>query len=150
MSSLASVGASASLTMATAAAASALAAGNGLVLERSCGGFGQGKGEDLHGIQPDTLPAHSEMQVRTRDAARGTGKADAVGLLEFVAFLYVGAREVQVDREEALSVINDDGVAFVEQVAGENDRAGVRGERRVCLPLPESPFRCGGCSFLRS
>src|SRR5438270_11218921 len=120
----------------TREAASALAAWGGFVPGWSCGRSGQGEGEDLDGIEPDALPAHGEVQVRACDAARRARKADFVTLLELVAFFYVRAREVQVDREEAFSVIDDDHIPFIEEVAGEDDDAGVGDEHgRAFLDL---------------
>ena len=65
--------------------------------------------------------------MRAGDSAGCSGEANACSFFELLSGSHFDAGHVHVDGEEALSVVDDDAVAFIEERFGEDDRAGVGG-----------------------
>lgn len=76
---------------------------------------GQGEVEELDGVDGHAVPRGFKVQVRAGHAAGGAGEADALLLADALALVDVDARQVHVDGEEALAVVEDDAVAFIEK-----------------------------------
>jgi hypothetical protein len=57
-------------------------------------GLWQSQAEKLNGIEPDAIPANTDVKVRPGDAARCSGKAEFRTFVEFVSFMHVDARHV--------------------------------------------------------
>lgn len=68
------------------------------------------------------------MEVGAGNPACGTGFAELLAALYGVAFVHCELREMHIDGEETLTVVEDYAVAFKEKVSGENHRAGVRSQ----------------------
>src|ERR1700691_132930 len=66
-------------------------------------------------IQIDPLPAHGQMQVGPGRAPRSPAKSDFLPLTNRLAFLDRKFRQMQIERQQTLPVINHHAIAFKEQ-----------------------------------
>jgi hypothetical protein len=72
--------------------------------------------QQLDGIQVSSIPSHSHVEVRARDATGSAGKTDLSAFLQSLSYVSVYLGQVHVDGEEAISVVDDHTLAFVEQL----------------------------------
>ena len=66
------------------------------------------------------------MQVRSRSAPRTPAKPDRLTFVYLVAFLYGEVRQMQIERQQALAVVNDDAISFKEQRPRQNNSPAIR------------------------
>src|SRR5260370_17915680 len=65
------------------------------------------------------------MQMRTGDASRASAECDLLALLHIVAFFNQEFRQVQIERKQALAMVDDHTIPFKEQRPRENDTSAV-------------------------
>ena len=69
------------------------------------------------GIEIRPLPTHGDVKVRTSGAARAAAESYFLATFYLIAFLYFEFGKMKVEREESLSVVDYDAIAFVIQEA---------------------------------
>ncbi len=67
------------------------------------------------------------MEMRAGGTAGASAERDLLALLYFVAFLHQKFREMQIERQKALAVVDDNAVAFEEQRPREDHLAAIDG-----------------------
>src|SRR5258708_5383514 len=76
------------------------------------------------------MPADAEEQVRTRGAARRSDQAKGVSLLDRLAGLDMDLGEMEVFADEAVAMVDQYGVAFIEQILRHHNRSIGNGQDR--------------------
>jgi hypothetical protein len=71
------------------------------------------------GSRPGSCLGPHEEQVRSRGAARRSDPAECVSLLDLLPSLDVDLGEVEAHADEAVTVVDEHGVALKEQVLGD-------------------------------
>jgi len=97
-------------------------------------------GEDADerlGVNVHAAEAKRPVQVRSGDAARGSHLADHGSFLDDGALAHVQARQVREQRDEALTMVDDDRVAAEEEVVGKRHASRVGCDDR----MPTAPAR---------
>src|ERR1700690_206646 len=77
------------------------------------------------GVEVDALPANPDIKVGTGGAPRSTTEPYHLPAFDRVAFFYFELGKMQVEREQALAVINYHEIAFVVQKPRQQHRAAV-------------------------
>ncbi len=67
------------------------------------------------------VPANAEEQMRSGGAAGGSDAAENGALLDFLAGLDLDIGEMEIHADEAVAVIDENGVAFEEHIFGHHD-----------------------------
>src|SRR6266849_10206126 len=65
-------------------------------------------------VQIYPLPAHSKMQMRASSAPRAAAQSDRLPFADIVAFLNRKFRQMQIERQQALSVVDHHTIPFKE------------------------------------
>src|SRR5208283_5880124 len=81
-------------------------------------------------------------------SSRSTGastQSELLTLFDPLAFRHLQFRQMHVQRHELLAVIDDDAIAFVEEVTGQHDLAGIGCEhgRPSCSAIVEATMDTG-------
>src|SRR5580658_5645946 len=69
-------------------------------------------------IDAGIVPADAEEQMRSGGAAGGPDTAENGALLHFLAGLHLDIGEMEIHADEAVPVIDENGVAFEEHIFG--------------------------------
>jgi len=77
------------------------------------------------------------MEMGAGGAAGASTERDGLALIDGVSFLHQEFREVQVECEQALAVVDDNAVSFKEQRPRQNDFAAVDGGDLGSRPYAE-------------
>jgi hypothetical protein len=87
-------------------------------------GFERGQGQEVKGDAP---PQDADVQVGPRDPSGGARLAELLPAHDVFALVHGKLGEVHVDGKQTLTVVEEDAVPLVEQLARQNHRSGVGG-----------------------
>jgi len=70
------------------------------------------------GFRYTPLPAHGQMQMRASSAARASAQSDRLPFADVVPFLDGKFRQMKIERQQALTVVDHHTIPFKEQRPG--------------------------------
>src|SRR5260370_1258397 len=81
-------------------------------------------------VQIHPLPAHGQMQMRTGGASRAAAQSDRLPFADIVAFLNRKFRQMQIERQQALAMVDHHTIPLKEQRPRQDDAPAINGGDR--------------------